>query len=188
MEKLSSVHMVDLSVLRTDPPSLVIAAMGSSSSTGWSDAKLEPIPVDGLPADGIYEFNFVATPPVGVALQSMVPQFASLTLSPIPADLKGVRVNSSGNSQEAMLGSEFLDIPASMSIDFLKGLNVALLSSEASPEGGDGGILESMQEFADDVTDFVREHNIGGEYGRDVADDLDKKTKRSEREKSNSLP
>ncbi len=44
------------------------------------------------------------------------------------------------------------------------------------------GILDSMYEFADSVTDFIREHDIGGQAGRDIADSLDETTEREDRE------
>jgi len=44
-----------------------------------------------------------------------------------------------------------------------------------------GGIEDAMNDYADSVSDFIREHNIGWEAGRKVADKLDDSTGRKNR-------
>ncbi len=56
-------------------------------------------------------------------------------------------------------------------------VNLGLLDSVEDKDIGD-----SAGRMVDSITDLIREHNIGGQRGRDLADSVDRATGRSERE------
>lgn len=56
------------------------------------------------------------------------------------------------------------------------------LRKEISNLSEQKGISEKMYDVADAISDTIRENNVGGEIGRDIADALDKATDRAERE------
>jgi len=99
------VDLVQLAVLESQPPQLSIHAKGVVPTGGWTNARLEPCEdEDDQPEDGIYSFNFVATPPEEVAIQVISPIEAYYRINPLPADLKGVKVIASTNSIEQREG------------------------------------------------------------------------------------
>jgi hypothetical protein len=55
------------------------------------------------PADGIYEYELVATPPDGPSTDALTPIEAQAVRHSIPQELKGVRVKAETNSKEALL-------------------------------------------------------------------------------------
>ena len=55
------------------------------------------------PPDGMYDFDFDATPPTGIVPQVLTPISAELVLTEIPKGMKGVKVHSKSNSKEAKL-------------------------------------------------------------------------------------
>jgi hypothetical protein len=55
------------------------------------------------PADGIYEYDFVAKPPAGVHTQVLTPITAHAVRKDIPKELKGVRVIAATNKKQATL-------------------------------------------------------------------------------------
>jgi hypothetical protein len=57
------------------------------------------------PPDGIYDFDFVARPPTGMAIQVILPIFAGINVEHFPADLRGVRVHASNNAVEKLVTS-----------------------------------------------------------------------------------
>jgi hypothetical protein len=103
---------IKLVTLRTFPPRLKISVSGTVSSRGWSYPQLVPSVYIKAPPDGIYDFDFVATPPDGVAAQVITPIGATYTWQTLPQNLKGVRVHAATNCQVALLTPE-------MSLNFL---------------------------------------------------------------------
>ena len=94
---------VELSIIRTLPPQLAIAAHGTARTPGYTDPALVGVGSKQAPPDGIYEYSFVATPPDGIVIQVLVPIEAGTELRPLPPELKGVRVRSATNSVVQML-------------------------------------------------------------------------------------
>lgn len=101
--KIYAVEDVQLAILKTYPPTLRIVSTGLVNSGGWSDGKLIPYVYVMPPPDGIYDFDFVATPPCGIAIQVILPITASHHWRAYPQDLKGVRIHASAGSLEARL-------------------------------------------------------------------------------------
>ncbi|QUJ68354.1 hypothetical protein KDD30_04275 [Photobacterium sp. GJ3] len=62
-EKIFEVSHVELALMKSHPPQLGIRAHGFTTTLGWENARLVPFVYVMPPADGIYEFDFVATPP-----------------------------------------------------------------------------------------------------------------------------
>jgi hypothetical protein len=81
-----------------------VYAKGKVPTTGWTNIALQPYYYIVPPRDGIMDFDFVGTPPSGIAGQVVLPVGADITLS-MPKWLKGVRVHAKGNTKEALLGA-----------------------------------------------------------------------------------
>ena len=103
MEKILEVAEIELAVLESFPPKLRITASGTVPTGGWSNPKLDPYIYIQAPPNGIYDFNFVADPPEGVATQVITPIEAVYTWEHFPEGVKGIRVHASQNSKTALL-------------------------------------------------------------------------------------
>ena len=112
MAKALNVEKVSLHIVRTKSDSLAIWAVGSVTSSGWTNARLSPYYYITPPADGIYDFDLEATPPTGIALAVISPIAATLVVPTLPSWLKGVRIHASANNLQALLPGEFLEIKA----------------------------------------------------------------------------
>ena len=103
MEKILEVAEIELAVLESFPPKLRITASGTVPTGGWSNPKLDPYIYIQAPPNGIYDFNFVADPPEGVATQVISPIEAIFIMENLTSDVKGVRIHASQNSKTALL-------------------------------------------------------------------------------------
>lgn len=103
MEKVLEVTEVRLAVLESFPPKLRITAMGTVRTGGWTNPRLEPFIFIQPPPDGIYDFDFVADPPVGPATQVITPIAVAHLWDNLPRDVKGVRIHAAENSKKALL-------------------------------------------------------------------------------------
>jgi hypothetical protein len=101
--KIFRVDTVTIHILKTNPPILVIQALGTVGSTGWKNGKLIPFVYVKPPADGIYEFDFVAEQPTGLTLPVLLPITAEGQWQNFPPNLKGIKVYSSSNNSGGML-------------------------------------------------------------------------------------
>jgi len=101
--KVLEVVRVAVSYLKSNPPQLKIDADGKTNTAGWSNAALIEHIYITPPADGMYEYDFVATPPAGIAAQVVTPISAHTVRHSIPKGMKGVRVIASKNKKEAKL-------------------------------------------------------------------------------------
>ena len=104
-ETVLSVTDVKLAADKTYPPKLIIRAQGTVSTYGWENGKLVPFVYIQPPPDGIYDFNFVATPPIHLVPEVVTCIEAKHILDTIPKNLKGVRIHSRTNSQVAYLNA-----------------------------------------------------------------------------------
>jgi hypothetical protein len=102
-KKILEVTGITLAVLESFPPKLLITASGTVSTGGWSNPKLNPYIYIQAPPDGIYDFDFVADPPGGVATQVISTIEAVYIRENLTPDVKGVRIHASQNSRTAML-------------------------------------------------------------------------------------
>lgn len=97
---------VDLHLLKSHPPRLVINASGFVTTSGWTNGRLEPRFYIEFPADGIQDFDFVGDPPPGITSQVI----SGIIAAPIewenpPTTLKGVRIHSQSNQVEELIGN-----------------------------------------------------------------------------------
>lgn len=103
MEKIARIDSVSVTYIKKNPPQLKIEAKGQAASMGWTNPTLSPRVYIQPPPNGIYVYDFVATPPTGIVPQVLTPISAELVLTEIPKGMKGVRVYSKSNSKEAKL-------------------------------------------------------------------------------------
>jgi len=126
--RVSIVDSVDLTLSKSNPPTLVIQSTGRVPSTGWTDPQLGRHIHITPPADGIQAFDFVADgPDGGIHIPVVTPTRAELVAAAIDVDnywgagipLKGVRVHAIENAKTAMFaagrgmpGARLMDAPA----------------------------------------------------------------------------
>ena len=79
------------------PSQLVVTANGEVPTGGWSGATLNRRTYVAAPADSIWEYDFFATPPSGMAAQVLSPISAENTWADYPASIVGVRVFGEGS-------------------------------------------------------------------------------------------
>lgn len=103
-ESVQSVNQVSLNVLESFPPQLRITASGTVPTADWTNPQLLPRTYIQAPPDDIYDFDFVADPPAGVAAQVVTPIKATFLWQSFPSELKGVRIHAATNEQVALLG------------------------------------------------------------------------------------
>jgi hypothetical protein len=98
-KKVHKVTDVTTEILKKYPPVLAITCKGEVPSSGWTNGRLIPFVYIAPPADGIYEFDFVADEPTGTNAQVISEILAETYYwDDFPQDLKGVKINSSTNS------------------------------------------------------------------------------------------
>ena len=103
--KVYAVNEVSLSFTGSMPPFAVIGARGQVPSSGWSRGHLVPRIYLTPPSDGIWDFDFVATAPAGIALQVLSPIVSAPFVAEVPSWLKGVRVHSSTNTATGIVAA-----------------------------------------------------------------------------------
>jgi hypothetical protein len=105
---IREVKRIGLSVTSMAPMKLLIKADGTVSGGGWSNAQLHPRMTFAPPSDGIYEFDFVASPPApgDMVIQAILPVEASYEMQSVSPDFKGVRVYGETNAL-----SQWIDLP-----------------------------------------------------------------------------
>jgi hypothetical protein len=82
---------------------VLIEAEGTVPTSGWTDPELSAYVYVKPPADGIYEFDFCATPPVGIVSEVITDVTARPYIMEAPENFRGVRVYASLNKLEAYL-------------------------------------------------------------------------------------
>ena len=110
--RVMSVTSVALQLRKSQPPQLVISVTGKVPTSGWKNGELLAWRYAVAPADGIQDFEFVATPPEGIVLTVVSPICAELD-SFVDVDnywgpeqpLRGVRVHARENSVETLLAN-----------------------------------------------------------------------------------
>jgi hypothetical protein len=77
---------------------VLITALGMVTTTGWSQAHLQPFIYIQPPPDGIWDLVFVAKPPSGIVADVVSPICTTYVWKLGGYDLKGVRVHSATNT------------------------------------------------------------------------------------------
>ncbi|MFT5821580.1 MAG: histidine decarboxylase [Crocinitomix sp.] len=99
-ELILQIDDVKLQIIKTNPAKLKVNALGKTTSVGWTNAQL--VLSKAIPLDGIYELEFMATPP-GTRRPILTAIEAEYLFDILPEDLKGVRVIASTNSVVCLL-------------------------------------------------------------------------------------
>ena len=99
---VEEVHIEALTTPDGEAPAVVVSARGLVNSTGWTDPKLSPWIYIHPPADGILDLDFTATAPTGFVNFVMCRISIGLAFT-VPGWLRGVRIHTATNTQEAML-------------------------------------------------------------------------------------
>lgn len=68
-QRIPKIVKIDYSVLKSNPPTLVVTATGEVPTGGWSNPQLVRRVYVVPPADGIWEYDLTAEPPTGIATQ-----------------------------------------------------------------------------------------------------------------------
>ncbi|MFA6153124.1 hypothetical protein [Mesorhizobium sp.] len=107
--KIYAVDDIETTLLKSNPPSLLIICLGRVTTSGWSNGELSQYVYLTPPADGIQEFDFTATRPVAgsIVLPVLRPIRAEAVLDGIDLanywgpglPLRGVRVFAVSNSK-----------------------------------------------------------------------------------------
>jgi hypothetical protein len=96
--KIYSVTGVRITGLEKFPPVLFIDASGETGTTGWTNGILSPYIYVKPPADGIYEFDFIADEPHGIVPEVITPIKAkTFQWKNYPLTIKGIKVYASSN-------------------------------------------------------------------------------------------
>ena len=104
MNRLYKVNNVHIHLVNSNPTSLIICVIGSATTSGWSRVELGAWVYITPPADGIYDFDLMAAPPTGIALDVITPVAVATAFPKPPVGLKGVRIHASANKIEALIG------------------------------------------------------------------------------------
>ena len=94
---------VNLTILKTSPPILLIAAEGNTRQGGYTNCRLNPLEYVNPPADGIWEFTFEADEPTGTSTDVITDVKAYTAWEDYPKELKGVRIAAVYNKIEERL-------------------------------------------------------------------------------------
>ena len=86
---------------RAGPHAVTVCAKGAVPTGGYSRPSLRPVGRAGH--GGVYDLDFTAVRPEGIATQMVSPISATFTWNEPPADLKGVRVRGMNSAAVAML-------------------------------------------------------------------------------------
>ena len=103
--KILSVEKACFHLTKSNPPQLVIQAVGTVNSTGWSDGRLLPWMYIRQPPDGIIDFEFVAKAPSGFVLWVLAP-IEGIGAVPLQPWIKGFRIHAATNELEVMLSEK----------------------------------------------------------------------------------
>ena len=107
--KIFAVDSVRFYQTKSIPPLLVAHASGRAPTSGWHSATLSPYVYLTPPADGIWDFDFIATTPSGLSRQVLTPIETEMLTLPTPPWFKGIRVHASSNSMESGKSSDTLE-------------------------------------------------------------------------------
>ena len=102
-QKVLEVTDLAVHVVESFPPQLHVSVFGTTPSPGWTNPHLVPFTYVQAPPDGIYDFDFVATPPTGIVTKVISPIRLQADL---PGEgVNGIRIHASLNFKEVILNT-----------------------------------------------------------------------------------
>jgi hypothetical protein len=153
-ETVPQILAAEISVTDAVPPVVTIHARGQVNSGGWSAPRLVKTAFGEIPADGIQDFEFIATPPSGpatAALQEIEAEFRWDTVLVDAPWLRGIRVHGADEApkevllepdQRAVLAKLRAFTGVSESGSFEGALEQAL--SQMNAASAEGGVADGM--------------------------------------------
>lgn len=90
-KQIFEIRGVEIQILERQPPAATITVRGTARTGGWTNIELSPLQTF-APEVGMKSYTLVGTPPDGVATQALSPVSVTVTLDPLPADVKTIRV------------------------------------------------------------------------------------------------
>ena len=108
--KISSVNSVCFNIEKSNPPQLVLHAIGKLNSSGWINPSLVPRVYVIQPDDGIQDFDFYAEPPAGKVLWIITPVSAESSIL-LERWISYIRVHSATNSVTVNLSDISCAVP-----------------------------------------------------------------------------
>lgn len=84
-------------MVHKSPSQLHVTANGEVSTGGWTGPALRRRTYVAAPVDSIWEYDFIATPPAGMATQVITPISAEDTWADFPQSVIGIRVYGEGS-------------------------------------------------------------------------------------------
>lgn len=95
-QTIYEVLSVDVSINPKNPRSAVVVVKGTARTGGWKNVELRPLQTF-APEVGMRSFTLVGLPPSGFATQVTTPVSSTITIDPLPSDVKTIRVLSESN-------------------------------------------------------------------------------------------
>ena len=93
LKRVPIITAIEYELQTSDPPNLIVTAHGQVPSGGWSNVQLIRRVYQTEPADGIWEYDLLATPPGGPAAQVLTDVKAKDIWEKVEAKkLKGLRI------------------------------------------------------------------------------------------------
>lgn len=84
-------EIISVDVQVSAKPAATITVKGSARTGGWKDIELKPLQTFAAEV-GMRSYTLVGTPPGGMSTQALSPVTVTITLDPLPADVKTIRV------------------------------------------------------------------------------------------------
>ncbi|MEM7468713.1 MAG: hypothetical protein AAF387_17735 [Pseudomonadota bacterium] len=103
--RIYSVDSISLTLQKSNPPKLAIQVMGTATTTGWTNVRLNPLE-NQVSADGILDLELVGDPPTGIVLQVLSPVAADLVIDQDVEKIIGVQIHARTNNRTQLLAQD----------------------------------------------------------------------------------
>ena len=90
-QKKQIYEILSVDVQVSPKPAATITVKATARSGGWKDIELKPLQTFAAEV-GMRSYTLVGTPPSGPSTQALSPVSVTITLDPLPADVKTIRV------------------------------------------------------------------------------------------------
>lgn len=91
VQKKQIYEILSVDVQVTPKPAAMITVKATARTGGWKDIELKPLQTFAAEV-GMRSYTLVGTPPSGPSTQALSPVSITITLDPLPADVKTIRV------------------------------------------------------------------------------------------------
>jgi hypothetical protein len=91
VQKKQIYEILSVDVQVTPKPAAMITVKATARTGGWKDIELKPLQTFAAEV-GMRSYTLVGTPPSGPSTQALSPVSVTITLDPLPADVKTIRV------------------------------------------------------------------------------------------------